>query len=93
MGKSLTDTLSGTLINEGVYSLEQPSLIPKEAYYMAGAGGQYTIIILSQDLVVVRMRHYKGSDVSFEALCKSLLVLMLAIPERGLEARQRRVQQ
>jgi CubicO group peptidase (beta-lactamase class C family) len=56
--------------------------IPKEAYYMAGAGGQYTIIIPSHDLVVVRMGHYKGSDVGFEALCKSLALLMQTIPER-----------
>ena len=34
--------------------------IPNDAYYMAGAGGQYTIIIPSHDLVVVRLGHYKG---------------------------------
>ncbi|HIK93818.1 MAG TPA: class C beta-lactamase-related serine hydrolase, partial [Planctomycetes bacterium] len=57
--------------------------IPKDAYYMAGAGGQYTIIIPSHDLVVVRMGHYKGSDVGLEALCKSLSLLMQTIPEHG----------
>jgi len=55
--------------------------IPKDAYYMAGAGGQYTIIIPSHGLVVVRMGHYKGSDVGFESLCKSLALLMQTIPE------------
>jgi len=56
--------------------------IPKDAYYMAGAGGQYTIIIPSHDLVVVRMGHYKGSSTGFEALCRSLKLLMQIIPER-----------
>ncbi len=57
--------------------------IPREAYYMAGAGGQYTIIIPSHDLVVVRMGHYRGSDVGFEALCKSLTLLIRATSERS----------
>jgi CubicO group peptidase (beta-lactamase class C family) len=59
--------------------------IPKEAYYMAGAGGQYTIIIPSHDLVVVRMGHYKGSSVGFEALRKSLTLLMQTVPNRRRE--------
>src|SRR5262249_22899175 len=29
--------------------------VPKEAYYMSGAGGQWTLIIPSHDLVVVRL--------------------------------------
>jgi len=36
--------------------------VPHEAYYMAGAGGQYTFVIPSHDLVVVRLGHYKGAD-------------------------------
>ncbi len=56
--------------------------IPQEAYYMAGAGGQYTIIVPSHDLVVVRMGHYKGSGDGLEALRKSLALLMQTIPER-----------
>ena len=55
--------------------------IPKDAYYMAGAGGQYTFIIPSHDLVVVRMGHYKGSSVGREALNRSLSLLMKAIPK------------
>jgi len=66
--------------------------IPKDAYYMAGAGGQYTIIIPSHDLVVVRMGHYKGSAPGFKALCKSLSLLMQAIPKRELKARPPRNQ-
>ena len=41
--------------------------IPKDAYYMAGAGGQYTIIIPSHDLVVVRLGHYKGGGPAMKA--------------------------
>ncbi len=55
--------------------------IPKEAYYMAGAGGQYTIIIPSHDLVVVRLGHYKGSEVGAKALNKALAILMEAVPK------------
>jgi len=29
--------------------------LPKDAYYMAGAGGQYTIVVPSHDLVIVRL--------------------------------------
>ena len=54
--------------------------IPKEAYYMAGAGGQYTIVIPSHDLVVVRMGHYKGSSLGRQALNRSLALLMQAVP-------------
>ena len=54
--------------------------IPKDAYYMAGAGGQFTIIIPSHDLVVVRMGHYKGSSVGYEALRESLKLLMQVVP-------------
>lgn len=55
--------------------------IPKEAYYMSGAGGQYTIIIPSHDLVVVRLGHFKGSDVGTKALNNALAILMEAIPK------------
>jgi CubicO group peptidase (beta-lactamase class C family) len=55
--------------------------IPKEAYYMAGAGGQYTIIIPSHDLVVVRLGHYKGADAGEKALSSALALLMEAVPK------------
>ncbi len=54
--------------------------IPKEAYYMAGAGGQYTIMIPSRDLVVVRLGHYKGASPGEEALSRALALLMEAVP-------------
>jgi CubicO group peptidase (beta-lactamase class C family) len=54
--------------------------IPKDAYYMAGAGGQFTIIIPSHDLVVVKQSHYKGSGPSGEDLRNALRILMEVIP-------------
>ena len=33
--------------------------LPREAYYMAGAGGQ-TFVVPSHDLVIVRMGHFRG---------------------------------
>ena len=54
--------------------------IPKEAYYMAGAGNQKTIIIPSHDLVVVRLGHYKGSSPGDEGLKNALALLMEAVP-------------
>jgi len=55
--------------------------IPLEAYYMAGAGGQYTIIIPSHDLVVVKMSHYKGGGPGKTALENALRILLEAVPE------------
>ncbi len=57
--------------------------IPKDAYYMAGAGGQRTIIIPSHNLVVVRLGHQKGAEVGMESLNKALEKLMLAIPGKN----------
>jgi CubicO group peptidase (beta-lactamase class C family) len=54
--------------------------VPREAYYMAGAGGQTTLIIPSHDLVVVRLGHYKGSSPGTEAFKKALALLMKAVP-------------
>jgi len=54
--------------------------VPPEAYYMAGAGGQYTIIIPSHDMVVVRLGHYKGSGPGGRALRNALALLMEAVP-------------
>ena len=54
--------------------------IPEDAYFMAGAGGQFTILIPTHDLVVVRLGHYKGSEVGREALDRALVLLLEAIP-------------
>ena len=55
--------------------------IPRDAYYMSGAGNQKTLIIPSHDLVVVRLGHYKGSRPGDEALTNALALLMEAVPE------------
>jgi CubicO group peptidase (beta-lactamase class C family) len=56
--------------------------VPKESYYMAGAGGQYTWIIPSHDLVIVRLGHYKGSEKGTASLKKAMSILMEAIPKK-----------
>lgn len=56
--------------------------VPKDAFYMSGAGGQTTLIIPSHDLVVVRLGHYKGADVGEQSFKKSLALLMQAVPQR-----------
>jgi CubicO group peptidase (beta-lactamase class C family) len=56
--------------------------VPKEAYYMSGAGGQTTLIIPSHDLVVVRLGHYKGSSPGATDFNKALTLLMEAVPQR-----------
>lgn len=53
--------------------------VPKDAIFMAGAGGQFTIIIPSHDLVVVRLGHYKGAAIGGESLKNSLRLLISAI--------------
>jgi CubicO group peptidase (beta-lactamase class C family) len=55
--------------------------VPKDAYYMAGAGGQTTLIIPSHDLIVVRMGHYKGAAPGAASFSKALALLMQAIPK------------
>lgn len=51
--------------------------IPKEAYYMAGAGGQRTIIIPSKKLVVVRLGHNRGDAAGMKSLNSALEQLMV----------------
>ncbi|HSL21049.1 MAG TPA: serine hydrolase [Vicinamibacterales bacterium] len=53
--------------------------VPKDAFYMSGAGGQTTLIIPSHDLVVVRLGHYKGSRPGGEAFNRALALLMEAV--------------
>lgn len=59
--------------------------VPKEAYYMAGAGGQYTIMIPSHDLVVVKLSHYKGGGPGSEGLNNALRLLLEAVPASDTE--------
>ena len=57
--------------------------IPRDAYMMLGAGGQYVTIIPSHDLVIVRLGHYKGSVNGDDAksLSKAYSLLLKAVPE------------
>jgi len=55
--------------------------VPDDAYYMAGAGGQYTLIIPTHELVVVRLGHYKGAQRGEQALRHALTLLMEAVPQ------------
>ena len=56
--------------------------VPKDAYFMSGAGGQTTLIVPSHGLVVVRLGHYKGSMAGTGSLRKALEILMEAVPPR-----------
>lgn len=56
--------------------------VPKEAYYMAGAGGQTTLIIPSHGLVVVRLGHFKGSGSGSKSFRNALKLLLKAIPAK-----------
>jgi len=55
--------------------------VPEDAYYMAGAGGQYTVIIPTHDLVVVRLGHYKGVAAGETAFWHALELLMQLVPQ------------
>jgi CubicO group peptidase (beta-lactamase class C family) len=56
--------------------------VPKETFYMGGAGGQYTMIIPSHDLVVVRLGHFKGSQAGENGFKQALALLIEAVPLR-----------
>ncbi|MEO8627715.1 MAG: serine hydrolase [Betaproteobacteria bacterium] len=60
---------------------EQRWPIPKDAYFMAGSGSQFVIIIPTHDLVVVRLGHYKGAEAGERALRRALQLLMEAVPQ------------
>ena len=57
--------------------------VPRDAYYMAGAGGQITLIIPSHDLVVVRLGHSKGAGTGAWSFGNALARLMEAVPKRN----------
>jgi CubicO group peptidase (beta-lactamase class C family) len=60
--------------------------IPRDAYLMAGAGGQNTFIIPSHQLVVVRMGHFRGAAAGRKTLNQAFTHLMAAVPAaRGSE--------
>ncbi len=53
---------------------------PRDAYAMQGAGGQYTIIIPSHDLVVARLGRYAGARPAAASLNRALGMLLQAVP-------------
>jgi CubicO group peptidase (beta-lactamase class C family) len=54
--------------------------LPRNAYFMAGAGGQWTFVIPSHQLVVARMGHYKGAGAGQKALNAAFKELLAAVP-------------
>ena len=55
--------------------------VPRNTYFMSGAGGQKTMIIPTHDLVVVRLGHYKGENEGLKTFKKALALLMEAVPQ------------
>ena len=60
--------------------------VPRDAYYMSGAGGQTTLMIPSHDLVVVRLGHYRGEFAGAAGFSKALALLIEAVPRTQNEA-------
>jgi CubicO group peptidase (beta-lactamase class C family) len=54
--------------------------VSDDAYFMTGAGGQYTIVVPSHDLVVVRLGHYRGEAAGTASLARALALLVQTIP-------------
>ncbi len=55
--------------------------VPRETYFMSGAGGQKTFIIPSHDLVVVRLGHSRGQEAAVQSVNSALKILMQAVPK------------
>ena len=53
--------------------------LPRDTFFMSGAGGQHTFVVPSHDLVVVRMGHQRGSQVGSKLLNQSLAAIVAAI--------------
>lgn len=55
--------------------------LPRDAFLMLGADGQYTAIVPSHDLVVVRMGHRRGGNVCDDVFNNALSELTAAIDQ------------
>lgn len=53
--------------------------LPRDAYFMSGAGGQHTFVVPSHDLVVVRMGHHRGAPVGSKLLNQSLAAIVATV--------------
>jgi CubicO group peptidase (beta-lactamase class C family) len=53
--------------------------LPPDTYFAAGAGGQNTWIVPSQDLVIVRMGHMRGQTAARRATNNALSLVMEAV--------------
>jgi CubicO group peptidase (beta-lactamase class C family) len=53
--------------------------LPRDAYFMAGAGGQNTFIVPSHKLVIVRMGHARGERVARTVTNNALKLVMEAV--------------
>jgi CubicO group peptidase (beta-lactamase class C family) len=62
--------------------------VPRDAFFMSGAGGQKTMIIRSHDLVVVRLGHDKGQDEGVASFKRALALLMQAVPPVSSKPRE-----
>ncbi len=60
--------------------------VPRDVYYMSGAGGQKTLIIPSHGLVVVRLGHYRGSTEGERSLNRALSMLLDVVPKEPQQA-------
>ena len=72
----------GRPIYGGLFWLNGDSTFPapKDAFYMAGVGGQTVLMIPSHQLAIVRLGHYRGAAPGGRALRTAVGILMGAIP-------------
>ena len=61
--------------------------VPSDAYFMAGAGGQFTLIVPSHDLVVARLGHFSGVALATPEPGDRARAALSAVPKRGQDAR------